>query len=337
MPSVRHERIVWIDAVRALAIVLVVFGHALRGIHDAGLIGSGGTFWLLDNGIYLFHMPLFFFLSGYVFSGLRYPLYEFLRRLASRVALPYFIWAVVLIAIKTFMNGSVNHTVSSGDYLKLLYDPIPPFWFLYALFFIQLAARVVAGKLGDWGFFLFSLLAFGLHFIFTGGSPAIQGVLEFAVFFALGRILFANNALRSIQPSIAWLAFGSMGIIECLCLWGGIQYWSIVGRLAGFALVMLAMVVFSGGSSNPVFGFGWVQFLGKATLPIYCMHVIFTGSCRILLLKLVVTALSLHLLAGTLFGTLIPVLVYIAAEKMRIAPWLGFPLIRREVGILTPV
>ena len=67
-----RERIPWIDAARAFAIVLVVFGHVLRGIHDAGLIADGKAFRLLDDGIYLFHMlrwsrlfgQLFGFLSG---------------------------------------------------------------------------------------------------------------------------------------------------------------------------------------------------------------------------------------------------------------------------------
>jgi len=275
-------------------------------------------------------MPLFFVLSGYVFSGLRYPWFGFLKRLASRFALPYFIWSVALISIKTLMNGSVNHPVSSGDYLKLLYNPIAPFWFLYALFFMQLVARVLAGKLGDWGFLVLSLSAFGLHFIFEGGGAGIQGVLEFTAFFALGRLLSANDALRNLQPSIGWLAFGSMGVIECLCLWRGIQYESIVGRLVGFALAVLAIMISSGGSSNPVFGFDWVQFLGKSTLPIFCMHVIFTGFCRVLLVRLGVKSLSLHLLAGTLCGTVIPLLIYIVADKMQFAQWLGFPAIHRN-------
>jgi fucose 4-O-acetylase-like acetyltransferase len=279
-------------------------------------------------------MPLFFLLSGYVFSGLQYPFSEFLKRLASRIGLPYFIWAVTLISIKSVTNGIVNHPVSSGDYFKLLYDPVSPFWFLYALFFIQLAARVLAGKLGDWEFLLLSLFAFGLHFITKGGGEAIQGVLEFMAFFALGRLLSANNAFRGISPSIGWLAFGSMGIIECLCLWGGIQYMSIVGRLAGFALAILALAAFSAGSSNPVFGFDWVQFIGKNTLPIYCMHVIFTGFSRVLLVRLGITSLALHLLGGTLAGIVIPLLIYVAAQKMQVAQWLGFPLIRRKRNLL---
>lgn len=44
----------WIDACKGIGILLVVLGH---------VTDSGG---LLNRSIYLFHMPLFFFLSGYL-------------------------------------------------------------------------------------------------------------------------------------------------------------------------------------------------------------------------------------------------------------------------------
>ena len=50
-----NERVKWIDSLRGFAIVLVILGHA--GIPQTMRI------W-----IYSFHIPLFFFISGYVFS-----------------------------------------------------------------------------------------------------------------------------------------------------------------------------------------------------------------------------------------------------------------------------
>lgn len=50
------NRIEWIDRCKSLAIYLVIFGH----------------FCLNNKYVYAFHMPLFFFLSGYVLNEKKY-------------------------------------------------------------------------------------------------------------------------------------------------------------------------------------------------------------------------------------------------------------------------
>lgn len=57
------EREEWLDALRCFAILLVVIGHVL------GLWRT--DYKVIDriyNGIYLFHMPLFFVMSGITFE-----------------------------------------------------------------------------------------------------------------------------------------------------------------------------------------------------------------------------------------------------------------------------
>ena len=49
------NRLIWIDWAKALAITLVVFGHTPI---------EKGNF--LQNYIVVFHMPLFFFISGFL-------------------------------------------------------------------------------------------------------------------------------------------------------------------------------------------------------------------------------------------------------------------------------
>lgn len=51
------ERINWIDWAKAISILLVVMGHSN---YSCGAVG---------NLIFLFHMPFFFFLSGYLFNA----------------------------------------------------------------------------------------------------------------------------------------------------------------------------------------------------------------------------------------------------------------------------
>ena len=55
MPEIRKDRDLTIDLCRAIGIVLVAVGHS--GCPD-----------FLDRYIYMFHMALFFFLSGYCYK-----------------------------------------------------------------------------------------------------------------------------------------------------------------------------------------------------------------------------------------------------------------------------
>lgn len=48
------------DIAKAFAILLVVFGHVLIGLFGAGVVDKTPTWMMVYNGIYLFHMPLFF-------------------------------------------------------------------------------------------------------------------------------------------------------------------------------------------------------------------------------------------------------------------------------------
>lgn len=79
------KRISWVDHSKALAIILVVLGH------------TAGLPILAVKLIYSFHMPLFFFLSGYLLKESRLQLNfpGYLKHFAKRLLVPYiFYWAV---------------------------------------------------------------------------------------------------------------------------------------------------------------------------------------------------------------------------------------------------
>ena len=58
--------IVWLDYARTIGIFLVVFGHVLQQFSSFEGYGICKTLW---NYIYLFHMPLFFIISGFLFKN----------------------------------------------------------------------------------------------------------------------------------------------------------------------------------------------------------------------------------------------------------------------------
>ncbi len=81
MSSVTEVRLAWVDWAKFLGIALVVYAH----IPYAKL---GGL-------VFLFHMPFFFLISGYLYK--KRPFKEELRRTIKCLYLPYLCYNVLLL------------------------------------------------------------------------------------------------------------------------------------------------------------------------------------------------------------------------------------------------
>ncbi len=107
MASQTTKRIPFWDNMKGLLIVLVVYGHILEQMKSVESL-------FLYKGIYLFHMPLFVFCSGYLakFSP---------KRIAKRILLPYLIFQLVSCLFSS--SGHIQFTT-----------PVWTLWYLLALF-----------------------------------------------------------------------------------------------------------------------------------------------------------------------------------------------------------
>ncbi|MBR1931112.1 MAG: acyltransferase [Lachnospiraceae bacterium] len=78
------NRIGYVDIARGIAICCIVLGH----------LGVGE----INRIVFTFHVPLFFFLSGF-FMNNKYAFREFVRRKARNLLVPYFVTCLVLIVL----------------------------------------------------------------------------------------------------------------------------------------------------------------------------------------------------------------------------------------------
>lgn len=126
------KRLPFFDFAKGVLIVLVTIGHAVQFIvyHDAG-----EGFWAdpLFKGIYLFHMPLFMVISGFLSqSGIqRSALGPFLSGKARTYLIPIIAWALLYQTaafVVDFRNGTL--TALPGDIFN---EAITRLWFLWAL------------------------------------------------------------------------------------------------------------------------------------------------------------------------------------------------------------
>ena len=94
-PREASKREPWGDVVRGLGIALVVIGHVLSVETDTA---SRDVSW----AIFLFHMPLFFVLSGYFWHPM--PLKIYMKRRSLSLGAPYVSFMIFIVFIDTIIS-----------------------------------------------------------------------------------------------------------------------------------------------------------------------------------------------------------------------------------------
>jgi polysaccharide biosynthesis protein PslL len=131
--SSMSKRIEYIDIARGIGILLVVMGH-----NDFGVVSP-----FAYKVIYSFHMPLFFFLSGYFINpGIDFRSF-FVKRFNSLLK-PYF-FTIFLIYFMSISFGRIGFETAIGRIIKSLYGAgyyldWVQLWFLPHLFVVSLYA-----------------------------------------------------------------------------------------------------------------------------------------------------------------------------------------------------
>ncbi|MBQ7549739.1 MAG: acyltransferase family protein [Clostridia bacterium] len=152
------ERIHWVDVAKGIAILCVFFGHAV-GVPEA-----------LKQFIYTFHMPLFFFLSGYCFSTRR-KAGDFIVNKLKTTVLPIFTLGLTGSVIISLLLKIVEG--QPVDWKWVFLSPVVQYgshnllWFLAALFVASIMFYGLAKLFKDKKLLLFAvtlLLGLGAYY-----------------------------------------------------------------------------------------------------------------------------------------------------------------------------
>ncbi len=85
---------------KAIAIILMVFGHAIAYLSDVKECSISGLYGWTYDFIYMFHMPVFFFLAGYCFKEkyLSTPKVFFMKRVKGLYK-PFVKWGLIFLLL----------------------------------------------------------------------------------------------------------------------------------------------------------------------------------------------------------------------------------------------
>lgn len=285
-PSSPRKRIVWIDAAKALAMILVFYGH---------LGGSGDNPWFpsLEPSItivYLFHMPLFFVLSGLVLN-LDKPGKTFVVSRLKRLVIPYFffsLYGVLKIGIKLAVPAlfASFHAKPMGGGVKELSSIFLGYtnglWFFWALlwgdlvlYFVHHASSgntpiipiIVIASLCVWTLMVMHgpQLPFQLQTTFEAVGFVGIGYLFKHLFLALDgtgwwRVLIISLILFVLCAAVKLTVHFSSDMLSTL----GKAVLMIVAALSGSFVVMAIAVL--------MYKPAWLMFIGLNTMIFYGLN-----------------------------------------------------------------
>ncbi len=324
-PSLHESRWPWVDYLKGIAILLVVYRHVFIGIERNGIAIPQPL--VYANMIFFsFRMPLFFMLSGLFIS----------RSLAKRspgdlvavkfdkLMYPYFIWSFIQVTLQILVpyssiisgdNTYVNADRTIKDYLYILYNPIKidQFWYFPALFISAIIFLVIKKKirLPDWAHLTSALIIYFVAPTLTGIS-ILSDWMHFYLYFVVGDIL----SRAFLKDSTYRLFVRNIMIIIVLPLFLITQFYYLnypISRIERLPIVftgclLMVIIAFRLQQKNILC---FLRTLGYHSIYIYVMHVIASAFIRIVLTKFLhLYNPVLLLVSGIVFGIVLPIVVY---------------------------
>ena len=328
-------RIPWIDNCKALAISLVALGHVQ-------------SIYLVNEIIFAFAMPAFFFLSGYTFErSANAPFATLLRKKCRSLIIPYIGFSAILFAFWFFVRRNFGLSYQTDatvtDVLwQILCGTnstsfVTPLWFLTCLFMTEILFWGLLRLKKKMRIFLIALLfipgliywtymdILHLPHIFWNLDQACFYLAFLAIGFVTSKKNLAENYLCSLKRNlfvvVASALVFALAFVAREKTTSPLVFFSMQAVMCYTGL--LAFVAIVKNLKNNVV----LNFIGQNTLTILALHIMVQSLLRGILFKIFHVApemLESSLIAGlamtavTLLA-LVPVILFIN----RFVPWLA--------------
>lgn len=281
METKKRERISWIDSAKGLGIILVVLGHNIPPEPAVSLI-------------YAFHMPLFFFLSGYLENPDKYSTIDkLLFAKLKRLIMPYFLFNIMTYSYWLFIDHPVYNYdnvikpiigifYGVGSNRWLLHNSA--LWFLPCLFMIEfffyLIHKYCPKKSIKFILLLFTLFGYTLtkiiHFRLPWSTDvALIGLLFFEIGYQsknskLKQIVKNAPSILSILSALTYLLiFNRFNPVSSVDM----NYLRF-GNIILFYLSAFSGIYFIVGISRHFCNNIALKFLGHNSMLIFGLHII---------------------------------------------------------------
>lgn len=330
-----QKRLEYIDAIKGIAIFLVVMGHVLAWVFpDNVALGAPDSPSLIWRLIYSFHMPLFIFVSGFLFG---HTTFESLGSYLQKVLIK-----ARFLLVPYFICGTLLWLWRGGRHLT--------YWYLLTLFLLYLIVGFlswISGLIKNQKVQpVIELLALSaIHIgLYWAAHHIHAGVLAFSdwfihlsqmfPYFAAGYLSRRYLPIERLLNDYAFVACVILFIASFAIPLQRVSFYGIgfVSFSAIYAVFYICVKHLQGGK-----GIAYFKRLGMNTLPIYLLHLFFTvrlicvGNYCMELTEIgkdgVVTSFVIQLFYGLLVSAVLIELSLVCARLIRTSKPLSFLLL----------
>lgn len=293
-----HNKIIWVDAIRVFAIVLVVLQHVVTPLLYSIYKIHINDWWLSNiyHSISDVCVPLLLMISGYLLIDFDAPIKLFIHKRILKVLIPLIAWTLIYLLWNHFYNHNVD--LSLIGIVKTIIKPAHyHLWFLYTIMGLYLLMPVlnvfIKNSSNSIQYYLIIL-----WFTSVSISPLFQKILNtspnkedlsifsgYLGYLLIGYILGNKKFNRKYLPflvvtSILLIAFSSIATYYLMLMDNGIinkyfhTYLSPNVIILSSLIFIIIKVLFENQQELDGYKYFILNKLSKATFGIYLIHVI---------------------------------------------------------------
>ncbi len=305
-----RDRLADIDRTKGFAIALVVWGHTA----SFAPAGSLPAYYLSIHSIYNFHMPLFMYLSGFVYFHARMqdrfwtaPLSQIGKRF-DRLIVPFLAFGIIIILGKYLLGQFVRvpgpvESIGAGLQAVITNEPSNPstsIWYLLVIFVYSIVTPIL-WRVGRGSFAFLIAIGLAAWAVTLPEAFYLGRIARYLIFFALGGFIAAGvpALLEIFRRYAAVFLIGAALVL----------YVTLDHPLEMLFCGIAAIPAFHGLFRSSFFDNDrFFLFLGQHSMVIYLTNSLFMGVFAILLHRLGLQSWPLFALL-LLFGIAGPIIL----------------------------
>lgn len=269
-------------------------------------------------------MPLFFILSGYFFisSFSKRTVSQFVNIKLKTIIYPFVIWSLLQTTIEIILSEFTNNQITSDSLLSCLLIPRSQFWFLHALFFINLL-NIIFFKISNSKGVFISVFVWIIYQNLEINIEPFDKTFINLLYFNLGILLYNFKNFTNVIIKNKYVFLLNVFIFSfSLYLYFNfpIEKWFnlLLPQISGSFVIIFISYYLSEKSR-----YSFIEYLGVNSLTIYLVHLLAGNGFRIIIFKFLHIENSyVHIILGTCFGLLLPILFYNFSKRFKLLRWL---------------
>ncbi|WP_434340875.1 acyltransferase family protein [Motilimonas cestriensis] len=321
----KKERNFSVDTLRGLACILLILCHVIGVNAFNGLKIEEGFLRQITDFLAYIRMPLFTFLSGYIYAYRPFngEFKEFISGKATRLLIPMFVAGT---------SYALMHSITSGVEYRWLYLHICPvnlYWFVESLFLIFMfisileSIRLLDNKISfSFLFIIFSTL-YILDLKLKHNFFSINGAIYLLPYFMAGLACYRFKLKLPKLYLAVLLSVSTYALLGVLDIFEKEDTKSIIGLIIG---LLACYSLLKSGWKNK-----FLSYIGHYSFSIYLYHIFFTVLSKKVLNALSIDNTLLLITSGVIIGISLPIIIEKLVSRNKYSHFLALGVWKNKV------